>query len=228
MQEGNTLMACKVKLNRHGYLVFRFYWNGREFWQGTGWTDTSKNRTKAEGKALEITDEIKADTFNYLKWFPKGNKVPEFGATPSAPAVVIKPLTVRKFYEEWIEKKKPPFVRLSLQRDYQQNFKKNILPFMGDMDLNAVTADMLESFRIHSFDERDLALKTARNIIDGSLRVMIRDAGRRIERNPFNDLPNNWWPRLPQREPDPYSPHWAYAFVFSGSGQERGQVKRSH
>jgi len=64
---------------------------------------------------------------------------------------------------------------------------------------------------------------------------MIRDAAvpqngtRRIERNPFNDLPKHWWQRLPQREPDPYTeeerdailafyrakrPHWAYAFVF--------------
>jgi integrase len=58
---------------------------------------------------------------------------------------------------------------------------------------------------------------------------MIRDAGRRIERNPFHDLPANWWPRLPQKEPDPYTeqerdtilayyrvnrPHWAYAFVY--------------
>ena len=221
-------MACKVKTNRHGNLAFRFYWNGREFWQGTGWQDTAKNRAKAEGRALEITDEIDAGTFNYLKWFPKGNKAHEFGAKQSAP-VEIKPLTVRKFYEEWIEKKKPPFVRLSLERDYRQQFKKNILPFMGDMALNAVTADTLESFRIHLVDERDLALKTARNIIDGSLRAMIRDAGRRIARNPFNDLPNNWWPRLPQREPDPYSeqerdtilayyrknrPHWAYAFVY--------------
>jgi integrase len=222
-------MACKVKVNRHGYLAFRFYWNGREFWQGTGWIDTSKNRTKAEGKALEITEEIKAGAFNYLKWFPKGNKAHEFGAKPSAPAVEIKPLTVRKFYEEWIEKKKPPFIRLSLQRDYQQHFKTNILPFMGDLELNAVTVDTLESFRLYLVDERGLALKTARNIMDGSLRAMFRDAGRRIERNPLNDLPNNWWPRLPQREPDPYSeqerdkilafyrnsrPYWAYAFVY--------------
>jgi integrase len=58
--------------------------------------------------------------------------------------------------------------------------------------------------------------------------AMVRDAGRRIDRNPFNDLPANWWPRLPQREPDPYTeqerdallayyranrPPWAYAFV---------------
>jgi hypothetical protein len=133
-------------------------------------------------------------------------------------------------------------VRLTLQRDYQQNFKKNILPSMGDMELNAVTTDTLESFRIHLVDERDLALKTARNIIDGSLRAMIRDAGRRIERNPFNDLPNNWWPRLPRASPIRTASRNEMQFslttgtiarigpmrlFFSGSGQERGQVKRS-
>jgi len=93
-------MACKVKANRHGFLAFRFYWNGREFWQGTDWRDTPNNRAKAEGKAVEISEEIKARTFDYLKWFPKGNKAQEFGAKPSAPAEATKPLTVRKFYEE--------------------------------------------------------------------------------------------------------------------------------
>ena len=120
-------MACKVKVNQHGYLAFRFYWNGREFWQGTGWTDTPKNRTKAEGKAIEITDEIEAGAFNYLKWFPKGNKAHEFRPKDTTPAK-NKLVTVRKFYEEWIEKKKPPFVRIGLQRNYKQDFRRNILP----------------------------------------------------------------------------------------------------
>jgi len=49
-----------------------------------------------------------------------------------------------------------------------------------------------------------------------------------MERNPFNDLPANWWRRMPQKEIDPYSkgtrpilnyyranrPYWAYAFVY--------------
>ena len=70
---------------------------------------------------------------------------------------------------------------------------------MGDMELNSVTIDTLESFRIHLVDERGLALKTARNIIDGSLKAMFRDAGRRAERNPMR------------------------SFIF-GSGQEPGQV----
>ncbi len=73
-------------------------------------------------------------------------------------------------------RRKPPFVRLSLERDYRQSFTKNILPFMGDVELNGVTVDMLENFRIYLVTERGLALKTARNIIDGSLKAMILDA----------------------------------------------------
>jgi integrase len=221
-------MSCKVRVNRHGYLAFRLYWNGREFSQGTGWKDTPKNRTKAEGMAVEMSEQIKAGTFNYLRWFPEGNKAHEFGAKTTA-AIEIQQTTVRKFYAEWIEKKKPPFVRVSLERDYRQAFERIINPFIGDMGLNDVSVDTLENLRFHIVQERKLSMKTARNVIDGSLRAMFRDAGRRIERNPFNDLPANWWPRLPQHDPDPYTeeerdrilsvyrskrPHWAYAFVY--------------
>src|SRR5207245_8038086 len=67
-----------------------------------------------------------------------------------------------------------------------------------------------------------------RNIIN-SLRAMYRDAGRRVQRNPFRDLPEKWWPRGPQREVDPFDekerdsilgyyranrPHWAYGFTY--------------
>ncbi len=221
-------MACKVKVSRHGYLAFRLYWDGRESWEGTQWKDTPRNRIKAEADALRISEQMEAGTFVYLKWFPEGNRADEFKPKKDAP-VESKPQTVEEYYGEWIEKKKPPFIRLSLQRDYQQAFQKNILPFMGDMELNSITVDVLENFRLHLVEERKLSLKTARNIIDGSLRAMIRDAGRRIERNPFDDLPANWWPRLPQKEPDPYTeqerdailsyyrasrPYWAYAFVY--------------
>ncbi len=151
-------MACRVKTNRHGYLAFRFYWNGREFWQGTDWRDTPNNRKKAEGKAVEITEEIKAGTFSYLRWFPKGNRAHEF-QPKQAPVIENKPQTIRAFYDEWIQKKKPPLVRLSLQRDYQKNFKKNILPFMGENELKTLDVDTLESFRIHLVDERGLAPK---------------------------------------------------------------------
>ena len=138
-------MACKVKVNRHGYLAFRFYWNGREFWQGTGWKDTPKNRLKAEGKAVEMTEQINADTFDYLRWFPKAIRRTSSGQRPQASAPAA-PLTVRKFYEEWIEKKRPPFVRIGLQRNYKQDFKRYILPFMGDVELNSIAVDAWRAF----------------------------------------------------------------------------------
>jgi hypothetical protein len=154
-------MAAHVKVNRHGYLAFRLFWNGRESWEGTRWKDTPKNRAKAEARGTLMTDEMERGDFDYLKWFPEGNRVHEFRPKESITAVKDKPLTVREFYEEWIEKKKPPFVRLSLQRDYQQNFQKNILPFLGNIELISITVDTLENFRIYLVDERGLALKTA-------------------------------------------------------------------
>jgi len=221
-------MACKVKVNRHGRLAFRLFWDGRESWEGTCWKDTAKNRLKAEADALRISEEMERGTFDYLKWFPDGNRADEF--RPKLERVgENKPVTITKFFKEWIKRKKPPFVRRSLERDYKQAFNRNILPFMGDLDLNSVTVDTLENFRMHLVESRRLSVKSVRNIIDGSLRAMFRDAGRRIERNPFNDLPANWWPRLPQKEPDPYTEaerdrivkfyreqrsHKQYAFVY--------------
>lgn len=143
---------------------------------------------------------MEAEKFDYLKWVPHGNKADQFRPKLEV-AVRTQPQTIKQFYEIWIEKKKPPFVRKSLERDYRQAFTKNILPFMGNMELNSVNVEILENFRLHLVEERKLSLKTARNVIDGSLRAMFRDAGRRIDRNPFNDLPANWWPRLPHVNP---------------------------
>src|SRR5688572_13584530 len=197
-------MACKIKVNRHGYLAFRLYWDGNESWEGTAWKDTPKNRMKAEARAVMISEHMDNGRFDYLKWFPEGNRADQFKPKISQP-VESAPVTINEYYAVWIEKKKPPFVRKSLERDYRQAFNKNILPFMGDLELNTVTVETLEDFRLYLVEERKLTLKTARNVIDGSLRSMFRDAGRRVDRNPFNDLPANWWPRLPKKEPDPYT-----------------------
>jgi len=111
-------MACKVKVNRHGFLAFRFYWNGREFWQGAGWRDTAKNRIKAEAEALRMSEEMEAGTFSYLKWFPEGNKADEF-----KPKVIgDHHLTVGAYYRDWIERRKPPIVRPGLHHITIGNF----------------------------------------------------------------------------------------------------------
>ena len=140
-------MACRVKVNQHGYLAFRFYWHGRQFWQGTGWPDTEKNRKKAEGKAVEITEELKAGTFNYLKWFPRGNKAHEFKAHTAQ--LEPKTITVGNYYREWIERRKPPFVRPGLHYDYTRQFRRYILPKFENTSIIEVTLPVLESFRLY-------------------------------------------------------------------------------
>jgi len=200
-------MACKVKVNRHGYLAFRFYWQGREFWQGTGWRDTPKNRAKAEGKAVEITEEIKAGTFNYLKWFPKGNKAHEW-KTPAPEA--NKPLTVRAYYEQWMLDKVPPLVRKSLAKKYRSHFRAYILDMYGETYINSFTFDQIKALRAELVNQRGLSVKTARNVISGTLRAFFRDAKAQaqpklIDKNPFDDVPRKWWPRVALPQPDPFT-----------------------
>src|SRR5215510_3785538 len=50
-------MACKVKVNRHGVLAFRLYWNGIKAWEGTGLKGNSKNRQRVEARAVLIYEE---------------------------------------------------------------------------------------------------------------------------------------------------------------------------
>ena len=194
-------MACKVKVNRHGFLAFRFYWQGREFWQGTDWRDTPNNRKKAEGKAQEITEEIKSRTFNYLKWFPNGNKAHEFKPKQTDNRV----WTVGEYFKVWIEGKKPPAVRAGLARDYREHFRRYILPQFETVDLKEVSPRRVLDFRTYLTDERGLKMKSARTIIDASFRAMVRDARKidhLIDVDPFAALD---WPRMASPKPDPFT-----------------------
>jgi integrase len=102
-------------------------------------------------------------------------------------------------------------------------------PAHGRQTYKEVAVEALEVFRIYPVEECELSIKTARNVMDGSLRAMFRDAGRRIEKNPFLEIPDKWWPTLPRKDPDLFSeeerdailkfykanrPYKAYAFVY--------------
>jgi integrase len=224
------VMACKVKVNRHGRLAFRLFWDGQESWEGTRWKDTPKNRIKAEADALRISEEMERGTFDYLKWFPNGNREDEFRPKPKTLNVDAIPKTVRQYYEEWIKGKKPPLVRKSRERDYRQAFNKHILPFLGDIPVDQITPRKLEDFRINLLEQAKLSLKSARNIIDAYLRAMMRDA-RNVDHltreDPFTPLE---WKKQPKEEPDPFTeeerdkilefyresrPYKAYVFVHN-------------
>jgi Arm DNA-binding domain len=71
-------VGCKVKVNQHGFLAFHLFWNKNRSWEGTGLRDTAENRRLVEAKAVLIGREIKKGAFDYLKWFPEGNRAEQF------------------------------------------------------------------------------------------------------------------------------------------------------
>ena len=196
---GGSSVGCKVKVNRHGILAFRLFWNKKRSWEGTGLRDTPENRRLVEATAVLIEREIKKGTFDYLKWFPEGNRAKLF-----KPKVETKPKTVGEFYRDWIERRKPPFVRPGLHYDYTRQFRRYILPKFEDTPIVEVTLPVLEAFRSYLNQEMGLSVKSCRNIIDGTFRAMMRDARKHGigENDCFADLE---WPRVVSPKPDPFS-----------------------
>ena len=98
-----------------------FYWNGAEFWQGLragGYAEEQSQRP--EGKAGgKVAEEIKAGDVqvSQKEVVSGGNKADEFRPKSEAQAD-DKSLTVGEYYRDWIERRKPPFVRPGLHHDY--------------------------------------------------------------------------------------------------------------
>src|SRR5690349_6111301 len=113
-------------------------------------------------------------------------------------------ITIGEFYEGWIkEKQKDRTIRKSLLTSYRQHFSAYVLDRFRFLPLNGLGILQLSDFRnilIHS----GLSLKTIRNVIDGSLRGMWKDARRAglVESNPFELLD---WPAYHRPPPDPYT-----------------------
>ena len=198
-------MGCRIRVNRHGYLAYRLRWAGHESHEGTGLRDTPKNRATLEARACVIADEIRAGTFDYLRWFPEGNKTPLFAPVLPPPRT---PLTVGAYAAEtWLPRKVPPLVRASLAQTYRKHLRTHILPAFGDTRLDAITVTALEAFRMALIDKatgKGLAVKTARDMIDGSFRALFRDARKEglATGDPFAALD---WPDKVDPEPDPFT-----------------------
>src|ERR1051325_4001572 len=83
--------------------------------------------------------------------------------------------TVGEYYERWIKTKQPPLIRQSAMKDYAQHFTCYVLPSLSRARLTEIYVATLTGFR-DDLLRTGRSLKTARNIIDGSLRAMWRDA----------------------------------------------------
>jgi integrase len=113
-------------------------------------------------------------------------------------------ISIGDYYEGWIETRREPLVRRSLARDYRQHFACYILPEFRALAFRDVTPSRLTTFQSHLTLKKGLAVKTARNIIDGSFRAMWRDAmaAEIVDRNPFAVLK---WPKVKRSRPDPFT-----------------------
>jgi integrase len=194
-------MACKVTVNRHGFLAFRLYWNGHKAWEGTRLKDTPKNRERVQARAVLISEQMEVGKFDYLRWFPKGNCVDQFRPKEKSAALNK---TIGEYFVEWIETKKPPFVRPGLQHDYTRQFRRYILPKLSQTRIVDLTLQDLEAFRLYLNTEMRLKLKSCRNVIDGTFRAMMRDARKHGigDKDHFADLD---WPRMPLPKPAPFT-----------------------
>jgi hypothetical protein len=87
-----------------------------------------------------------------------------------------------------------------------QAFNAQLLPRFRHTVLSDIKTKDLGQFQAELI-VKELAIKTCRNIIDGSFRAMYRDA--RVEiggdlegKDPFIDIQ---WPRQPKTKPDPFT-----------------------
>src|SRR5262249_33703979 len=149
------------------------------------------------------SDEMRAGSFDYLRWFPRGAKAPQAAARDPQREV---PTLQEYAAATWLPRKVPPLVRAWAAHDYRKHLKCHLVPAFGLLPVDMVTPAALEAFRTGLL-KKGLTLKTARNVIDGTLRALLRDArtvDKLIQHDVFADLPPKWWPRRPKLKPDPF------------------------
>ena len=210
-------MACKVKTHKKSrFLLFRLFWSGMRFWEGTKLVDTPENRKLAEAKATIISQEMKDGTFDYLRHFPAGNKRHLFIREEQK---TVSHETVEAYYERWIPKQKGR-VRPHRLKDYESQFTKHILPtridgvVFGRIPLSTLTTDhigKLQSALSAKSQENGSAYKanSINSFIGGTLRAMLKDA-RRSGALKANLFDRDLFDPLPQTDTedsiDPYTP----------------------
>lgn len=105
----------------------------------------------------------------------------QLGAVEAKPVPVDlqRSITLREFYETWIETKRPPRCREAAYRDYQRH-ATYFLPHLGDTPISKVTEDQICALRdkllkVGGKRGTPLNVQTVRNIMS-SLKRLYRDA----------------------------------------------------
>ncbi len=195
--------GCSVDPHR-GRLRLRYRLNGkRKNWPAKNLPpDTPENRRKLKQLALVVGPLVRRgiDPTPALEAASHGDPAVGRDKTDTRP-------TIHEYYSSWIEGQVSPMVRKAQQRDYRQHIVRYILPVLGDLPVEEVTRKHLEEVRKRLLREnpsgRKLSAKTVRNIMDASLRAMLRDAreiDKLLDHDPFAGMR---WPRYTPPPPNP-------------------------
>jgi integrase len=169
-------LGCIVKVNRHGFLALRLFWNGMRSWEGTGLRDTPENRHLLSAAAIVIGNEIKRGVFDYCRHFPKGSKAHLFRPTTDSPASHI---TIEQYFKTWI-KAQSERVRAHRVKDYGA-IARHVLPTkisrqpFGKIPLGLLTVSHLQALQ-NKLKAKGLKSRSVNGVIHSCLRAMLRDA----------------------------------------------------
>lgn len=125
--------------------------------------------------------------------------------------------SVRMYYERWVQRMVTPHVRRAQQRDYRRHIENYVLPYLGELPLDAVTSAILCELRVRLLTkggqgETPLKKRYVKNILGASLRAMITAAVEEgvISKSPFDSSRWRRWPdglgSADTAEADPFMP----------------------
>jgi integrase len=225
--ERNADMAVIVEIRKE-FLNYRLRHDGDEWREAGRWRNTTRNKATMEKRARRMSEEMAEGTFDYLRWFPDGNRVVRYRpAPPPAP----EPLpTLAEYFERWLTRKAAaPTTRKTTLTTYKKHWRAHIARPWKRLDKDGKVAVVAfggmrldEVFTIRALpflrdfqtvlwgagpDQKGLSEGTARNVIDATFRSIrkgaVQDYPERITGNcPFAALE---WPKKAEPEPDPFT-----------------------
>lgn len=134
---------ASLHLNRHGYFFIRFRWGDLQCSEGTKVKGRREGRkaipldpgeyTYIQKVAQEISKGITAGTFNYLEYFPKGNRAAHFKPGGAS--------SFRGHAQNWLDEKRPPEGRQGTWEFYRSIIDSYLIPLFGSEPLSYFSAD---------------------------------------------------------------------------------------
>lgn len=202
-------VACTLQ-KKKGRLYFRIIWKKQTFWQKLNAPETLDEIESGTASARVISDEIEKGSFDYLRWFPHGNKAHLFKSQEQSVSHSL--ITVRSYYEEWLPNQKDR-VRAHRTKDYV-SIKRHVLEarigkiLFGDIPLGLLKISDLKALQ-GKLKAKDLKSRSVNGVIHSCLRAMLRDA--RIDGHvSVNLYDRDFFKPLPTTDTkpsiDPYTP----------------------